>query len=316
MPILNVRFRLAAAVASLALLTGCGADSGDALTSSPAAPLARDLPTYDAYVLASAENNPLFADVYAIRFQPFAIDRITTNKRISSVSADKDQVLVAAADQNVDRLAVVSGSGELLPVPGLGRPHAFEPLVVDGVMYYQDIDEAKRKDDNRFFSYDLSRQTKKLLFRSAEDYYGLAPLSGGRLIYTTADEKDASEVVVRNKAGRERSISLGADGGNVGALGRDWFAHAVAEVDELGESRIIGLRLLDPDTGRTKMIPGLQAVTWSPDGTRLLARRINFPTDSALVLLDPARPNAVVDVATVPGLAIYAGSWVRGAAVR
>ncbi len=67
-----------------------------------------------------------------------------------------------------------------------------------------------------------------------------------------------------------------------------------------------------PKTGKTTRTPGLQLICWSPDGTRLLARRTTSPTDSQLVLLDPAKPSAAVDVADVPGLTIYSGAWVRG----
>jgi hypothetical protein len=34
---------------------------------------------------------------------------------------------------------------------------------------------------------------------------------------------------------------------------------------------------------------------------------------SPLVLLDPNRPEDLVELGTVPGLAIYSGTWVRGA---
>jgi hypothetical protein len=44
----------------------------------------------------------------------------------------------------------------------------------------------------------------------------------------------------------------------------------------------------------------------------LLAPRIGTPTDSELVLLDPAHPEAPIELATIPGLSIFSGSWVRG----
>lgn len=320
MSTLSVGRRLAAAATALALglLAGCGSDGPGAATAAQT-PVARDLATYDAYVVASAENNSLFADVYAIRFQPFAIDRITAGKRISSLGADADQVLVAAGDQNIDHLAVVSGTGDLLPVPGLGRPHAFEPTVVDGVLYYNDIDPAERKDEYRYFAYDLSEQSTKLLFRSVTTRFGLTPMDNGRLFSTTSSEDGPIKVAIRSRAGKERFISLGADAGG-GTLGRDLFAYTTVGVDARGEERATGLALLDPDTGKTERVPGLQPLAWSPDGTQLLAKRIGStsertPTDTALVLLDPAKPDAPVDVRTVPGLAIYFGSWVRGEAL-
>lgn len=319
MATLSVRRRLAVAATALALglLAGCGSDGPGAATAAqaPPPPVARDLAGYDAYVLASAENNYLFADVYAIRFQPFTIDRLTTGKRISRLGADRDHLLVAAADQDVDRLASVSGTGELLPVPGLGRPYAFAPNVVEGVMYYRDIDPVDREDDSRYFAYDLNERTNKLLFRSEKTQFDLTPLDDGRLISTTSSEDGPVRVLIRGKAGKQSSIALGAEGGGGGELGRDWFAYPLVGADERGEDKAVGLALLDPETGTIKRVPGVQAVAWSPDGTRLLARRIGSTTDTALVLLDPAKPDAPVAVHTVPGLAIYSGSWVRGDAL-
>ncbi|MGQ0464557.1 MAG: hypothetical protein ACT4QG_04470 [Sporichthyaceae bacterium] len=311
------RLAAAATALTLGLLAGCGSDGPGAATAAQGqpTPVARDLGSYDAFVLASAENNTLFADVYAIRFQPFGIDRITTGKRISRLGADRDHVVVAAGDENVDRLAVVSGTGDLLPVPGLGRPHAFAPKVVDGVVYYRDIDEADREDDSRYFAYNLGDQSKKLLFRTQKTHFGLAPMNGGRTISTTDSEDGPVRAVVRDKSGKQNSFDLGDEAGSGGALGRDWFAYALVGVDESGEDKALGLALLNPDTGKIKRVLGVQAVAWSPDGTRLLAKRIGSPTDSALVLLDPAKPEKLLDVHTVSGLAIYSGAWVRGEAL-
>ncbi|MGQ0464786.1 MAG: hypothetical protein ACT4QG_05655 [Sporichthyaceae bacterium] len=317
-----VRTLAAAATAlTLGVLAGCGSDGPGAATAaqSPPTPVARDLASYDAYVVASAENNPLFADVYAIRFQPFAIDRITTGKRISSLGADKSSVLVAAGDENVDRLAMVGGTGDLLPIPGLGRPHAFAPTVVDGVAYYKDIDPAERKDEYRYFAYDLTQQTKKLLFRTVETRFDLTPMDNGRLFSTTSSEDGPIKVVIRSRTGKERFLPLRVNAGG-GPLGRDLFAYTTLGVDERGEKQATGMDLLDLDTGKSTHVAGLQPVVWSPDGTQLLAKRIGStpdgsPTDTALVLLDAAKPDAFVDVRTVPNLAIYFGTWVRGEAL-
>ncbi|MGQ0463827.1 MAG: hypothetical protein ACT4QG_00760 [Sporichthyaceae bacterium] len=315
------RLAAAATALTLGLLSGCGGGPGAATAAqTPPLPAARDLASYDAYVVASAENNHLFGDVYAIRFQPFAIDRITTGKRISSLGADGRDVLVAAGDANIDRLAVVGGTGDLLPVPGLDRPHAFQPTVVNGVMYYTDTDEVDRKDENRYFAYDLRKQTKTLLFRTEKTEFGLTPTHNGRLLTTTSSEDGPIKVVIRGKAGKKlRSFELGPDAGG-GEFGRDWFAYTLVGADERGEDKVVGSALLDFDTGKIKRLPGVQPVAWSPDGTRLLAKRIGSapegsPTDTALVLLDPAKPDTPVDVHIVPGLAIYFGTWVRGDAL-
>lgn len=160
---------LAAGVVAVTLLLGVAAcaesDSTSPTAASTAPGLARDLSSYDAFVIASAENNPLFADVYGLRFEPLAAERITTMKRISTMGADAERIVVAAADGDVDRLAVVTGDGSLVPVPGLGRPHAFAPVVKDGTIYYEVLAD---DDVSRTLAFDLAQKTKKVLFKSRD----------------------------------------------------------------------------------------------------------------------------------------------------
>lgn len=301
---------------ALALLAGCsGEESGEQAAVDTTPPAVRDLNTYDVFVQASAEDNPLFADLYGIRFAPFVVDRITTGKRISTMGADAKHLVVAAADGDVDRLAMVTGAGELQPIPGLDRPYGFSPDVIDGVLYYEDIDPEGVKDENRFFAFDLNNGAKKLLFRSAKEYNQLKPLSGGRLLMVADGGDGSAQVTIRSKSGDQTRYTLGGQGG-AGDLGRDWFAGTLGSPDDNFGGTIEALVLLDPDTGRMKRVPDLQVLSWNPDGTRLLARRAGTGNDSRLVLLDPNKPEAAVDVLTVPGLTIYDAVWVRGDAPR
>lgn len=274
--------------------------------------MARDLSSYDVFLLASAENRLSTSDVYAIRFNPFVVDRITTDKRISSMSADSRQILVAAGDEQIDKLAEVTASGDLQPIPGLGRPHAFTPYLSDGVLYYHDVDDRGPKDQYRFFAWNLADQTKKLLFRSTANFGGAKPMTGGRILYLTADKDDQDNVAIRSKAGRVMQFPLHGITSLV-RPGRSLIAATMAGAGDGGGDKPEALVLLDPATGKTKRIAGLQAIGWNPSGTLLLARRIGTPTDSQLVLLDPAHPDAPVRLASVPGLSIFSGSWVRGA---
>lgn len=306
--------RLAVLLATVALLlpAGCGGDKSSAPAASEAtAPTARDLATYDAFVLGSASNDPANADVYAVRFAPFAIDRVTVDKRISSIGADEKHLIVAAADENIDQLAQLTGTGDLQPIPGLGRPFAYSPQIIDGIMYFDDAQGEKAEGENRFFAWDLRQRTKKLLLQTNEEYGAATPLDGGRLLLGRRDAQGRYETVIRGKAGKltRFPISENVFGGD---LGGDRLALTlVGTSDRFGDSPV-GLLLLDLDTGTKKRIPGFQVVAWNPEGTRLLARRTDVLTDSALVILDPAKPDAPVAVATVPGLAIYGGAWVRG----
>jgi hypothetical protein len=300
---------------ALAVPAGCGGGSGAvaAISTAPTATAAgRDLGSYDVFVLASADNSVSTADVYAIRFDPFVVDRITTDKRISSMSADSRQILVAAGDEQIDKLAEVTASGDLQPIPGLGRPHAFTPYLSDGVLYYDDVDAHGPKDQYRFFAWNLANKTKKLLFQSTVDFGAPKPVTGGGILYLAEDTHDQDAIAIRSKAGRVMQFPLHGITSLV-RPGRWLIAATMAGAGDGGGDKPEALVLLDPATGKTKRIAGLQAIGWNPSGTLLLARRIGTRTDSQLVLLDPAHPDAPVRLATVPGLSIFSGSWVRGA---
>lgn len=313
----RIRRALAGAGVAAVLVTTPACSGGDtegraAAITAPAGPVVRDLGSYDAFVLASAENNPLFADVYGIRFEPFAVERITTDRRVSSLGADEENVVVAAADQDVDRLAVVTGSGELQRVPGLGRPFAYNPTVVDGTMYYEDFAETPTGDVNRYYAWDLDERKKALLFKYTEGLAGIKPASRGQFAFGKASTGDSDVIVVRSKAGKLSRFTFDGDSSGL-SVGRQWISSTLVGTDSRFGDKPEALLLLDPDTGTIKRVPGLQAICWTPDGTRLLARRTAALTDSQLVLVDPAKPDAAVALETVPGLVIYSGSWVRGA---
>jgi hypothetical protein len=308
------RARVGAVVAALALTlpSGCGGGSGAVAAISTAPTVAaRDLASYDVFLLASTANSVSTADVYAIRFNPFVVDRITTDKRISSMSADGRHVVVAAGDEQIDKLAEVTGAGELQPIAGLGRPHAFTPYLSEGVLYYRDVDAHGPKDRYRFFAWNLADQTQKLLFESADNFGGAKPMMGGGITYLRADRADQDNIAIRSHTGQVTEFPLHGITSLV-RPGRSLIAATLGAAGDGGGDKPEALVLLDPATGTIKRIAGLQAVGWNPDGTMLLARRIGTPTDSELVLLDPAHPDAPVRVATVPGLSIFSGSWVRG----
>ncbi|MGQ0632597.1 MAG: hypothetical protein ACT4P1_16375 [Sporichthyaceae bacterium] len=259
-------------------------------------------------MLASAENNPLFADVYGLRFDPLSAERITTMKRISTMSADADHVVVAAADGDVDRLAVVSGDGTLVPVPGLGRPYAFSPFLSGDKLYYE---IATEDDASRSLAFDLQKKSKRIVFES-KTLYGGYPRRDGLVVFGKVTKPgEHSVAVVQMPNGERRELSFGAEVFG-GADGKRWLASTINAPDNSFGDKPETLVLLNLRTGKTKRVDGLQAVCWTPDGTKLLARRVGDPLTSPLVLLDPNKPQDLVDLGTVPGLAIYSGTWVRG----
>ncbi|MGQ0623643.1 MAG: hypothetical protein ACT4PP_03165 [Sporichthyaceae bacterium] len=164
----------------------------------------------------------------------------------------------------------------------------------------------------RFFSFDLDRRAKQQLF-DVNGGAGLAPVAGGKLLYGRSTDKigDASVLEIREKSGKVRTISFKADVFG-GSLGTEWTAATINAPDHSFGNKPETLVLLNLKSGKTKRIDGLQAVCFTPDGTRLLARRVGDPLSSPLVLLDPDKPTDLVEVGTVPGLAIFSGTWVRG----
>ena len=322
MTIAKNRAHLTASVAAFVLvfLAGCGAgDNGEGGTNTVSTTtfprggpqlINVDHSTFDAFLLASADNNPLFADVYAIRFDDFGVDRLTTDKRVSTLSADGDRLVVAAADKDVDRLAKVDEDGNLVPIPGLGRPFAYTPILRDGVMYFHDS-QGEAKGKYRYYAWNLKSQTKTLTFASSESVGSAQPLGGGRFLVSTSDSRDLDQLVIRSKSSRLKEYPVG---GIVSGLapGKKYLAATIVAADDKFGDRPEALALVDLASGKVERIEGLQLICWNPAGTKLLARRTDSPTDSRLVLLDPSNPSAPVDVATVSGLVIYSGTWVRG----
>ncbi len=260
-------------------------------------------------MLASEKNDPAVADVYAIRFDPFTIDRITTDKAISSLSADDRRVIVAAADEKVDKLALLTGAGELGPIPGLGRPPAYSPTLRDGLLYFDDAQGSGAKGKYQYFSWNLDKQSKSLLFASKKDLGAPKPMADGRLLITKAEKAGQDQLVIREKSGKETALPLTGD---IAAVRPGTKFVAVTLVASNAKDGGTGqvLLLFNPENGEKQVIPNLQIIAWSPDGTQFLARRTETPNDSRLVILDPTK--APVELGTVPNLSIYGGAWVRG----
>ncbi|MGQ0845305.1 MAG: hypothetical protein ACT4QF_14350 [Sporichthyaceae bacterium] len=292
-----------AAALTLSLAAGCsGTDDGPAATATPGERLAE----FDAFVLASEENDPAVADVYGLRLDPFTVERITVDKSVSALGADAERVVVAAADAAVDRLALLDGSGTLLDVPGLGRPEAYSPILRDGVLYFDDAAGAKAKGRYRFFSFDLAKQAKTLVLQSTRELGAPKPMADGSLLLTTTQKDGQERLVVRDGAGKTSTLP---PLGDVAVVRPGVDLVGVTLVRDEGKSR--ALLLFNPATGDKQVIPDLQILAWSPDGKRILARRTtDVPNDSRLVVLDPAK--APYELGTLPNLSIFSGVWVRG----
>lgn len=302
-------------VAIVATTAGCGGGedrSGTTGGPPPAGPVSgRAIAEFELYVQASDQNNPLFADVYGISLEPLGAHRLTSGKRISSMDANADDIAVAAADGDIDRLGYVQGDGAIGPIPGLGRPYAHTPIFDrDGSIFYED--EVGSLDDPVFRYVDWDpRSGKKLVILKTrrDDLFG--PIRGpdGRLTYIGGDDRDA-ELLFMDREGDRESLQLPTGSVNF-FWGARWLALTLNAPDSRFGDKPTDLVLLDPDSGERKRVPGLQPITWTPDGSRLLVRTTGDPVNSELALLDPARPDTVEALGTIPDLVIYNGAWVE-----
>lgn len=292
-------------------LSGCG---GPGQTAEETAPAVSSAPVddFELYVLASAENNRLFADVYAITMGPLTTHRLTAGKRVSTMDATGDHIVVAAADGDVDRLGYVANGGGIVDIPGLGRPPGFRPRNDGGRILFSDfvLTGQKKIEVNRYFSFDPQTRKRTTLLTSRTDFYGPLPLSGELHGYGVEDKR-APRLLVKDGKRTVRSFPISSHTGDLFA-GKQWLA--VDLINDIGGFDLpsVGLDLLDPKTGETHHVDGWQPITWTPDGTELLVRRAGPGTDSELGLLDPSRPQAAPrPLGTIPHLVIYSGAWVQ-----
>lgn len=306
----------AGALALATILSACG-DTDASPTGTAALPEASAAPlsSYDLVVLASAENNPLFADVYGVTLDPLQARRITVNKRISTLDANAERIVVAAADGRTDRLAFVNQSGELEPVPGIGRPFAYAPAFTDdGGFYYSDFVVAKDEHINRFWRWDPVTTDKSKVLRTTRDLVGpfVGTHSEQRVALGLRPGKQDNAIVVRDVAdGQEREFPIN---GVISGIewGADLIALTLGGADSSFGDRPDGLVLLDPRSGKQVKVAGYQAVAWTADGRKLLVRATDDLKNSRLALLDPADVGAAQTLGTIPNLAIFDGAWVRG----
>jgi hypothetical protein len=299
-------------LAFLLALTACGSDRPDASSPLPAPSAGTaDSATYDLVVIGSAENNPLFSDLYGVTLNPLRVYRITTDKRVSAVDADTGQIVVAAADGPTDRLGIVTAAGDVMPIPGLGRPFAYTPsLMQDGSILYRDFIESGEEKTYRVRTWNPAAQKSATLFTSTRALYGLQPLPGGKFAQLQNNLTGDDAIVVRDTTGKQRTYPIPGDGGFV-VSGKTQVATTLNAADSKFGTKPTGLALLDVGTGKVTKIDGWQPIAWTVDGTKLLVRSTDDLTNSVLAILDPENTGQPQPVGTLPNLAIYTGSWIR-----
>lgn len=300
------------AVGVAAALAGCGGgDRSEVATPAQVDSDAPPLNSFDIYAIGNDAGNILFADIYGITLNPFRAYRLTVDKRISSISANRDTVVVAAGDEQIDKLAQVAEGGSLVPIPGLGRPNAFTPqAMADGTIRFRDQGPGQ-KILNRYMSFDPATGRAKVLHSSKKDFgQGVRATPFGLFTSMVRPEGSAASVVLIARDGAKTKFAIAP------RLGTAESGRALIAVDLYGSPDVnapaTDTVLLNPKTGKKTTVEGWAALAWSPDGTKLLVVRAadtRLP-DAELAVLDPANPDQPEILGTIPGVTFFQASWV------
>lgn len=295
---------------ALALLTGATACGQDGAPDEELAADATSLHRFDIYAIGAADGNILEADLYGISLGPLRAHRVTTGKRISWISASDEALVVAAGDQQIDKLGYVLENGQIGPIPGLGRPAGYSPTIQpDGTIRYED-DGPGDTVITRYVSYDPKTSKTTVLLRTKKDMNLVGTSPEGRFLEVVHDDTGPDLVALVSKAGDRRVFTVGEriEGPipgkrliAIGSLGSsDPYAPATATI------------ILDPRNGGTKSIEGWAPLSWTPDGTKLLVVRAGETRlpDAELAVLDPADPTKPEILGTIPGLTFFQADWV------
>lgn len=284
-----------------------GLRPGESLSTAP-------VRSFQVYVVGNFEGNRLLADIYGIKLEPFGVERLTVNKRISAMSAGPEAVVVAAADQQVDKLGQVADGGEIVAIPGLGRPLAFSPVLEpDGRIRYQDVRYPGERTVYRELVWDPIKATSRVTTRTDDNLGVREPGPAGRYLRLTYP-LDGPPTVSVGAGERERAVYR---------AGSEDIATVMWSRSGSGRRLIaIGLALtgvnfrppsstlfLDPDSGTMRRVQGWGALDWSPDGNELLVVKVENGA-STLALMDPNSPEDPRVLGTVPELAIFQAEWV------
>ncbi|WP_344607152.1 hypothetical protein [Sporichthya brevicatena] len=299
----------ALACAFLIALSGCGGDNQE--TGATAAGDARPpLHGFDIYAVGSADGNIVQADVYGITLSPLRAHRLTSARRISWLSADRGVVVVAAGDEQIDKLALLGVDGVLAPIPGLGRPAGYAPQVQpDGRIQFQD-DGAGDEVLYRYVSFDPNSGKTSVLYRSSKPFQIVAAGPKGTFVEVLRDPEGVDRVALLSPSGRRQAFPIAERIGSP-KLGKAFIATGVYGSTAPG-APASSLVLLDLGSEKTEVIDGWAPLTWTPDGTKLLVVRAGEARlpDAELAVLDPKDPKNPQVLGTIPGLTFFQADWV------
>jgi hypothetical protein len=274
------------------VIAGCTEGKAKRAQCVPSAPGAGD----GIYVMAGAEASS--ADLYTLRL-PLTFHRLTTDARISSLGANSDMVVVSSARLDVDRLESWNGC-ELVPVSGLGSPHAYTPaLSRERKLAYIELGDSSGALSFTLKTWDIDAQ------RAVEILSSKSPLANpcwgdGNVLRVLENPGNQPNILTVDTAGRVSREPAGVDDGLVMRCSRDVVAISPSRT----RARTL---LIDLPTGRRRVIAGWSALAWSPDGTRLLMTTV----EGRLGILNWPGTNPPEDLGLSPIGPLWDAAWAR-----
>lgn len=303
--------RLALVMALGFVVAGCSGGSDQ--TAAPVAQIDADAPplhSFDIYAVGNAEGNILFGDIYGITLKPFKAYRLTADKRISWITANASTIALAAGDEQIDKLGLLSEGGIIVPLPGLGRPHAFAPeFQSDGTLRFSDLGAGDAV-VNRYVSYDFATGKTNVLFKTKDDIEIDAAAPGSGFLAVDRPRSGDARIVLRSFTGASRSFTIAQ------RIGSPVAGKRLIAVGTYGSSNVdepaTDIAVLDPKSGKINTIKGWAPLGWTPDGQKILAVRTGIPAlrDAELAVIDPAHPATPEILGSIPGLTLYAATWI------
>lgn len=230
--------------------------------------------------------------LYELRFMPPALELLTETRRVSSVGACGDKVIVAAGQPEVgysDHLQEVH-AGKLGPIDGFGVEPGFAPEVDERCrIAYTWIDRGSEALIEELRVWDGSGETKTLYRGKPGDGSLVTPDWGpeGQIAVVRRESENGGSSI-GTRAGRAAAMILvGPDGslsefpldGKPGVL--SWGKRWLAVMDEAA-----GTVFLDAAGVRVGTLAGWYPLAWSPAGDQLLVH--DAETQRTLAVVDSA----------------------------
>lgn len=253
--------------------------------------------------------------LYELRFMPPSLSLLTETRRVSSIGACGQRVIVAAGQPEVgysDHLQELHGAG-LGPIGGFGVQPGFTPELDERCrMAYTWVDRETKPLIDELRMWDPAGEAPKTLYRAQP---GDGPLVSpdwgpqGQVAVVRRGPEHAGQPPVGTPPGRPSAIVVVRSDGSMSELPLDgnpgvlsWGKQWLAVMDEPE-----GTVFVDAAGVRRAVLKGWYPLTWSPDGNQLLVH--DAATHRTLGVVDAADLATVKPVGRVSG-PVWDADWL------